>query len=251
MNWYYKDGDKEIGPVADEAMKALIEAGVVNASSLVKQDGTTEWVSLSESGLSGINPRSACPSSTLTEKNVPARKRMAFIFVGAGLLAAAVIALCFKTGILSISYQSLNHASQDQTSPEYFKQRYDEEAQKQQVLTNRLNLVQQQIKTRDLLRTVELEENRLKSTNMLPVTASGTYPNQFAGQDNFGNQKSVCDSINQHFNAVTLPTSAGQDNFGNQRSVYDSINQHYNAVTLPTSAAKAMPLEYKPRPVTP
>jgi hypothetical protein len=53
MNWHYMDGDKQIGPVAHDAMTALFKAGVLQGSTPVWRDGMPKWVELRETALAG------------------------------------------------------------------------------------------------------------------------------------------------------------------------------------------------------
>jgi hypothetical protein len=51
MEWYYRDGDKQVGPVAEPAMLALIKAGVIGSSTPVWRQGMADWSLLKQSDL--------------------------------------------------------------------------------------------------------------------------------------------------------------------------------------------------------
>lgn len=50
-NWYYKNGDNSVGPVPDEAIKALVRAGVIGNTTLVRHDGMSEWTTVDQSDI--------------------------------------------------------------------------------------------------------------------------------------------------------------------------------------------------------
>jgi len=56
MNWYYRDGDQQVGPVADEAMRALIRAGAITAETPVWKEGQVDWVTLAQTELGTLPP---------------------------------------------------------------------------------------------------------------------------------------------------------------------------------------------------
>ena len=51
MNWYYRDGDQQVGPVANEAMQALIKAGVLLDTTPVWHEGMSDWAELGQTEL--------------------------------------------------------------------------------------------------------------------------------------------------------------------------------------------------------
>ena len=67
MEWYYMDGEKRIGPVAQDAVIALIRSGTVNRSTPVWRDGIADWLELGQSELASFiatpppEPRKAVP----------------------------------------------------------------------------------------------------------------------------------------------------------------------------------------------
>jgi hypothetical protein len=67
MGWYYKDETQELGPVSKEELQQLIKAKKINARTLVRSTGMTEWRALAEMVRSKPQPpeaQSALPPST-------------------------------------------------------------------------------------------------------------------------------------------------------------------------------------------
>jgi len=56
MNWYYMDGDKQFGPVTDQDIRSMHEAGKVSAETPVWRDGLSDWIKLVDSGLIEAKP---------------------------------------------------------------------------------------------------------------------------------------------------------------------------------------------------
>jgi hypothetical protein len=44
MNWYYSDGDKAIGPLAEITMMELRACGMLAGDTLVRREGTETWL---------------------------------------------------------------------------------------------------------------------------------------------------------------------------------------------------------------
>jgi hypothetical protein len=69
MEWYYMEGEKRIGPVAQDALIALIRSGTVNRSTPVWRDGIADWLELGQSELASFiatpppEPRKSVPPS--------------------------------------------------------------------------------------------------------------------------------------------------------------------------------------------
>lgn len=51
MNWYYRDGNSQIGPVTEEELGVLIETDKLTEDTLVRSEALTEWTRLIDSGL--------------------------------------------------------------------------------------------------------------------------------------------------------------------------------------------------------
>lgn len=51
MKWFYLDDGKQIGPITEKDLGRLIEAGILNESSLVRREDLKDWTRLIESGL--------------------------------------------------------------------------------------------------------------------------------------------------------------------------------------------------------
>ena len=77
MPWYYKEGDREIGPLSKAELRALLKAKKIGARTLVRQDHHQEWRSLidvvkgsagrqrtSSTQASADQPREAPPEAT-------------------------------------------------------------------------------------------------------------------------------------------------------------------------------------------
>jgi uncharacterized membrane protein YhaH (DUF805 family) len=52
MNWYYMNGDKQEGPLEQEAMMTLIKSGRINSTTPVWNESMQEWIPLSQTELS-------------------------------------------------------------------------------------------------------------------------------------------------------------------------------------------------------
>lgn len=70
MNWYYMDGDKQIGPLTLEEIGALIEADKLTEDTLVWNETLTEWTRLIDSGLVETEAR---PSPTIKQPRQSAK----------------------------------------------------------------------------------------------------------------------------------------------------------------------------------
>lgn len=66
MVWYYKEGNQEIGPVSKADLQQLINTKVVNARTLVRSDGTAQWLPLAQlvRGQTKSQPEPVPPSSS-------------------------------------------------------------------------------------------------------------------------------------------------------------------------------------------
>ena len=62
MNWYYSDGEKQIGPVPEEQLIELRRSGVVTADSLVWREGMANWMRYQEAG-PAVNLDAATPTT--------------------------------------------------------------------------------------------------------------------------------------------------------------------------------------------
>lgn len=54
MEWYYMDGEQQVGPVAQAAMGALIRSGTITRSTPVWRDGMADWIELGQSELGSL-----------------------------------------------------------------------------------------------------------------------------------------------------------------------------------------------------
>ena len=65
--WYYRQGDVECGPVGTDELLFLKHSGSVIATTSVREEGTTDWISLRETGLLlNSGKRTAKPDSRLS-----------------------------------------------------------------------------------------------------------------------------------------------------------------------------------------
>jgi hypothetical protein len=44
MNWFYKQSDRELGPVSATALQELAACGVIANETLVRKDNSAEWI---------------------------------------------------------------------------------------------------------------------------------------------------------------------------------------------------------------
>ena len=54
MDWYYREGGHRVGPVTDDAMRALIKSGIIGASTLVWREGMVDWTPNGQSDLADL-----------------------------------------------------------------------------------------------------------------------------------------------------------------------------------------------------
>jgi len=55
MDWYYADGEgNELGPVAEEQIKALVSEGKINGTTMVWKDGMAEWAAAATTSLGSL-----------------------------------------------------------------------------------------------------------------------------------------------------------------------------------------------------
>ena len=48
MRWWYEQGGETKGPVEDEEIRNLVQQGVLNSSSQILQEGSTQWTTVGE-----------------------------------------------------------------------------------------------------------------------------------------------------------------------------------------------------------
>ena len=102
MNWFYMDEGKQVGPVADEAMQALIKTGVLSANTPVWREGLSDWTTLAQSDLSVVPRTCTQPAPTPLLKKIPELLRRRII-------SAVVDVACILifTATYSLIYQHL------------------------------------------------------------------------------------------------------------------------------------------------
>ena len=44
MEWYYAEGQKQIGPISDDEFRSLVDNGTILSSTLVWNNSLTDWV---------------------------------------------------------------------------------------------------------------------------------------------------------------------------------------------------------------
>lgn len=60
MDWYYSDGKKQQGPVSETEFNALVEAGLVQPSTMVWHEGLGDWQT--HGSLAGVSEPAKVPS---------------------------------------------------------------------------------------------------------------------------------------------------------------------------------------------
>lgn len=55
MNWFYKQSDRELGPVSAATLQELAACGVVAADTLVRKDNSAEWIAYAEASIDETN----------------------------------------------------------------------------------------------------------------------------------------------------------------------------------------------------
>ena len=107
MNWYYMDGDKQIGPVADQAMGALIKADAISRSTPVWREGMADWVDAGQTELAakmGTPEKTATPppfraaSATTATNTQPGKQQTVSAPSGGGKGLGGVVAVIFFIG---------------------------------------------------------------------------------------------------------------------------------------------------------
>lgn len=51
MTWFVRTAERDVGPLSEEALRALISTGQVGADTLVCRNGTSDWITTADSGL--------------------------------------------------------------------------------------------------------------------------------------------------------------------------------------------------------
>jgi hypothetical protein len=59
--WYYNVNNQPTGPVDDNTIKTMLQTGVVNATTLVWQEGMTNWQTLGTTALATVLPLATTP----------------------------------------------------------------------------------------------------------------------------------------------------------------------------------------------
>jgi uncharacterized RDD family membrane protein YckC len=59
MSWYVRTAEREIGPLSEEALRAIAATGQIGTDALVCRSGTTEWTTAEAAGLMLFAPESA------------------------------------------------------------------------------------------------------------------------------------------------------------------------------------------------
>lgn len=97
MKLYYLEGDKQIGPITEKDLGRLIEAGILNESSLVRREDSIDWIRLIETGLVEVKteaPQKAQAASMLTTIMQKARTNsLRIMFVAGGLFVVGILAV--------------------------------------------------------------------------------------------------------------------------------------------------------------
>ena len=66
MNWFYADGDAQVGPVTQEEFNALVAAGKITRSTKVWHEGLPDWQDYGDYATAGIAPVSSSPETVGT-----------------------------------------------------------------------------------------------------------------------------------------------------------------------------------------
>lgn len=61
MDWYYMDGDRQVGPETDDAMTSLIRSGHVRRPTPVWRDGMPDWAEAGQTELAPYFVESVSP----------------------------------------------------------------------------------------------------------------------------------------------------------------------------------------------
>lgn len=64
MNWYYASEGKQIGPISESELQALVQSGVIRPDTLVWREGLTNWLPYSQAGQAAASAPSAMPPAT-------------------------------------------------------------------------------------------------------------------------------------------------------------------------------------------
>lgn len=101
MNWYYRNGDAEIGPVADAAMTSLILANVIKEDTPVWREGLPDWVSAADSGLIEKSVSRPPPYQVQQAPQATAKNNDTGMFV-LGIIALAVGLIVMAGGVVPV-----------------------------------------------------------------------------------------------------------------------------------------------------
>jgi uncharacterized RDD family membrane protein YckC len=73
MNWYYAEGNRQVGPVTETEFQNLVNNGTIKAETLVWREGLANWVPYREiSSPSGTTPAPALPDAAAVAGTAPA-----------------------------------------------------------------------------------------------------------------------------------------------------------------------------------
>lgn len=69
--WYYMDGAKQVGPVANAAMKDLVLAGAITAETPIWKEGHTDWLPLAQTELGALTRIATSSTQQTPPKYLP------------------------------------------------------------------------------------------------------------------------------------------------------------------------------------
>ncbi len=74
MSWYVRTAEREIGPLSEEALRAMASTGQIGTDTPVCRSGTTDWTTTEASGLLLFTPQSEPAETTEPSVQIPAQQ---------------------------------------------------------------------------------------------------------------------------------------------------------------------------------
>jgi predicted RNA-binding Zn-ribbon protein involved in translation (DUF1610 family) len=71
MNWFYKQSDRELGPISSETLEELVACGVITRGTLVRKSDSTDWMAYGEVSASDSSGNPSIPAEDTIRFHCP------------------------------------------------------------------------------------------------------------------------------------------------------------------------------------
>ena len=71
MNWFYKQSDRELGPISSETLEELAACGVITSGTLVRKSDSTDWMAFGEVSASDSSGNPSVPAEETIRLQCP------------------------------------------------------------------------------------------------------------------------------------------------------------------------------------